>query len=68
MAAVAGVTVTRTGRRATEVEDEQLAAFDCTKGNIDTKITGMWDRSLPSIPQPRGDADCVVLGKPMSTR
>ena len=60
---IAGVTVKRTGRRAAEVEDEQLMSFDCSKGNIDTKIKGIWDGDLPRLPQPRGDAGCVVLGK-----
>ena len=53
----------RTGRRVAEVEDEQLMSFDCSKGNIDTKIKGIWDGDLPRLPQPRGDAGCVVLGK-----
>ena len=60
---LAGVTVTRVGQRATEVEDDQMTSFDCTKGNIDTKITGLWDESLPRLPAPRGEAGCVVLGK-----
>ena len=42
--------------------DGTIASFDCTKGNINGKITGFWDQSHPEMVNSRCMAASIVIG------
>ena len=46
-----------------DVENKTIHSFDCSKGNIDTKITGIWDQSHPDMEHPRINFGAFNLGK-----
>ena len=59
---IAGLMLLKRNRQYVDTEDTSLGSFDCSKGNIDTRITGSWDESLPPMTIPRCMATAVTLG------
>ncbi len=44
-------------------ENDSVISFECSKGNIDSRITGVWEEDSPPTHHPRCMAGAVVLGK-----
>ena len=59
---IPGLMLLKRNRQYVDTEDTSLGSFDCSKGNIDTRITGSWDESLPPMTIPRCMATAVTLG------